>query len=182
MPTVLSLLHALLLVVVSARQDDRNSSPSLRAPQNGGVLCPLSPGAQHFGYIEVDDENKGLHYRYFYGIIEADKNPETSPTFLFVGGGLGSSSIGTATRLHGPCTMDPEGNAASESDANSIWVDAPGPTGFSLGPIEPDLAAVVVNLANFLGDLFEDHGYLNRDLHLVGTSASGECIFGAHHH
>ncbi|KAF4745960.1 hypothetical protein FOZ62_028434, partial [Perkinsus olseni] len=109
MPTILSLLHALLLVVVSAGQDDRNSQPSLRGPQNGGVLCPLSPGAQHFGYIEVDDENKGLHYRYFYGIIEADKNPSTSPTFLFVGGGLGSSSIGTATRLHGPCTMDPEG-------------------------------------------------------------------------
>ncbi|KAF4725566.1 hypothetical protein FOZ62_023184, partial [Perkinsus olseni] len=132
------------------------SSPSLRPPQNGGVLCPLSPGAQHFGYIEVDDENNGgLPYRYFYGIIEADKNPETSPTFLFVGGGLGSSSI---------------------EDANSIWVDAPGPTGFSLGPIEPDLAAVVVNLANFLGDLFEDHGNLNRDLHLVGTSASASVV------
>ncbi|KAF4714957.1 hypothetical protein FOZ62_012466, partial [Perkinsus olseni] len=58
MPTVLSLLHALLLVVVSARQDDRNSSPSLRAPQNGGVLCPLSPGAQHFGYIQVSQYNK----------------------------------------------------------------------------------------------------------------------------
>ncbi|KAF4705450.1 hypothetical protein FOZ63_029518, partial [Perkinsus olseni] len=156
MPTILPLLHALLLVVVSARQNDRNSSPSLRPPQNGGVLCPLSPGAQHFGYIEVDDENNGgLPYRYFYGIIEADKNPETSPTFLFVGGGLGSSSI---------------------EDANSIWVDAPGPTGFSLGPIEPDLAAVVVNLANFLGDLFEDHGNLNRDLHLVGTSASASVV------
>ncbi|KAF4667956.1 hypothetical protein FOZ61_007408 [Perkinsus olseni] len=124
MPTILPLLHALLLVVVSARQDDRNSQPSLRGPQNGGVLCPLSPGAQQFGYIEVDDENK-------YSWME---------------------------------------------DANSIWVDAPGPTGFSLGPIEPDLAAVVVNLADFLGDSFEDHGNLNRDLHLVGTSASASVV------
>ncbi|KAF4746634.1 hypothetical protein FOZ62_025452, partial [Perkinsus olseni] len=61
-------------------------------------------------------------------------------------------------------------------DANSIWVDAPGPTGFSEGPMEADLAKVVVNLANFLIILFKDHGNLGRDLHLVGTSASASLV------
>ncbi|KAF4744869.1 hypothetical protein FOZ62_029467, partial [Perkinsus olseni] len=186
MPTILSSLHALLLVMVSACQDDRNSPPSLRGPQNGGVLCPLSPGAQHFGYITlsagINCGSSGLYYRYFYGIIEADKSPQTSPTFLYIGGGLGGSSIGTATHLHGPCTMDPKGKTqllnpySWTENANSIWVDAPGPTGFSLGPIEPGLVEVVANLANFLRVLFKNHGSLNRDLHLVGNSASASLV------
>ncbi|KAF4749309.1 hypothetical protein FOZ62_006674, partial [Perkinsus olseni] len=148
MPTVLSLLHALLLVVVSARQDGRDSPPSLRGPQNGGALCPLSPGAQHFGYIKLSGGINGLYYRYFYGIIEADKSPQTSPTFLYIGGGLGGSSIGVATRLLGPCRMDSKGETqllnpySWTEDANSIWVEAPAPTGFSEGPIESKLSAV----------------------------------------
>ncbi|KAF4707676.1 hypothetical protein FOZ62_008929, partial [Perkinsus olseni] len=177
MSTILSSFHALLLVVVSARQDDRSSPPSLRGPQNGGVLCPLSPGAQQFGYIQPR-----FSYRYFYGIIEANKSPETSPTFLYIGGGLGGSSIGTAGTVNGPCTMNPNGavqllNRYSwTEDANSIWVDAPGPTGFSEGPMEPDLVAVVENLVHFVDGLFKDHGKLNRDLHLIGTSASASVV------
>ncbi|KAF4688393.1 hypothetical protein FOZ60_002859 [Perkinsus olseni] len=177
MSTILPWLYALLLVVVSARQDDRTPPPSLRGPQNGGVLCPLSPGAQQFGYIQPR-----FSYRYFYGIIEANKSPETSPTFLYIGGGLGGSSIGTAGTVNGPCTMNPNGavqllNRYSwTEDANSIWVDAPGPTGFSEGPMEPDLVAVVENLVHFLDGLFKDHGKLNRDLHLIGTSASASVV------
>ncbi|KAF4656463.1 hypothetical protein FOZ61_006955 [Perkinsus olseni] len=61
-------------------------------------------------------------------------------------------------------------------DSNSIWVDAPGPPGFSQGPMESDLAKVVENLVHFLDGLFKDHGNLNRDLHLVGTSASASLV------
>ncbi|KAF4730771.1 hypothetical protein FOZ62_011499, partial [Perkinsus olseni] len=110
------------------------------------------------------------------------KSPETSPTFLYIGGGLGSSSIGTAATVNGPCTMNRNGlvqllNRYSwTEDSNSIWVDAPGTTGFSLGPMESDLAKVVENLVHFLDGLFKDHGNLNRDLHLVGTSASASVV------
>ncbi|KAF4745096.1 hypothetical protein FOZ63_008391, partial [Perkinsus olseni] len=114
------------------------SSPSLRAPQNGGVLCPLSPGAQHFGYIQVSQYNKYVSF----------------------------------ARLWQQRPLLPQVARYSwTEDANSIWVDAPGPTGFSQGPMEPNLAAVV-NLANSLIVLFKDYSNLGRDLHLVGTSAS----------
>ncbi|KAF4673570.1 hypothetical protein FOL46_006918 [Perkinsus olseni] len=145
----------------------------LKKKKGTSIECNLSPGCG----------GGDPPYRYFYVIIEADKNPETSPTFLLIGGGLGSSSsIGTATRLLGPCRMDPKGETqllnlySWTEDANSIWVDAPAPTRFSEGPIESKLSAVAVNLANFLWLLFKDHGNLNRDLHLVGSSASASVV------
>ncbi|EER09662.1 hypothetical protein Pmar_PMAR008801 [Perkinsus marinus ATCC 50983] len=103
--------------------------------------------------------------RYYYAALEAESDPKTAPTFLFFPGGFGSSGVAYALS-RGPCILLPGSNKpglnlseesvyiASDTrsryswsrKANSIWIDAPGPTGFSLGPIEKDLGAFVENM------------------------------------
>ncbi|EER16573.1 hypothetical protein Pmar_PMAR017461 [Perkinsus marinus ATCC 50983] len=120
-----------------------NGSVTVRS----GPLCHSSVGKQHSGYVHVGGSN-----RYFYVAIEADAEPSKAPTFIFIGGGLGDSSIGIAMGLNGPCHADPAGTQQLPNPyswtqhANGIWVDAPGPTGFSLGLVEPSLEKSVANL------------------------------------
>ncbi|EER00355.1 Vitellogenic carboxypeptidase, putative [Perkinsus marinus ATCC 50983] len=117
-------------------------------------------------------------FRYFFVAMEAEEDPKTASTFVFLRGGLGFSSIGGAM-AQGPCfisttTDKPELNPYSWTQkANSIWVDAPGPTGFSEGPIEPDLNAVVNNLIEFVTQFFKDHPNFNTKVYIVGLSAAG---------
>ncbi|EER16739.1 hypothetical protein Pmar_PMAR022586 [Perkinsus marinus ATCC 50983] len=77
-----------------------NGSVTVRS----GPLCHSSVGKQHSGYVHVGGSN-----RYFYVAIEADAEPSKAPTFIFIGGGLGDSSIGIAMGLNGPCHADPAG-------------------------------------------------------------------------
>ncbi|EER10718.1 conserved hypothetical protein [Perkinsus marinus ATCC 50983] len=145
----------------------------LGVTRSANVLCPLSKVSQEYGYIQVSKENK-----YFFVAMEAEEDPKTASTFVFLRGGLGFSSIGGAM-AQGPCfisttTDKPELNPYSWTQkANSIWVDAPGPTGFSEGPIEPDLNAVVNNLIEFVTQFFKDHPNFNTKVYIVGLSAAG---------
>ncbi|EER09359.1 Carboxypeptidase Y precursor, putative [Perkinsus marinus ATCC 50983] len=145
----------------------------LRSLNGGGVLCPGSKGKQEFGYTR-----RGLN-RYFYAVMEAeDVDPASAPTFLYMAGGPGSSSLGTAMTSSGPCRMSPNGEELLNNtyswtkQGNSIWIDAPGPTGFSLGPIETSLEEFINNMVIVSGQLFKKYPHLNRNVHLVGTSSS----------
>ncbi|KAF4713636.1 hypothetical protein FOZ62_004357, partial [Perkinsus olseni] len=66
---------------------------TVNATQNGGVFCSHSTGKQEFGYVEVSKLNK-----YFYAAIEADVNSQDAPTFLYLQGGPGTSSMHAALR------------------------------------------------------------------------------------
>ncbi|KAF4679353.1 hypothetical protein FOZ63_026722 [Perkinsus olseni] len=139
----------------------------------GGVLCPDAIGKQEYGYIQVGPLNK-----YFYASVEADMNPGTPSTVLFFGGGPGDSSIATAMSLSGPCRMTPDGKKLMKNEyswtrqANVVWVDAPGPTGFSVGPVEADLNKFINNMLAFVTQFFKKHPNLNTNVHLVGVSSS----------
>ncbi|KAF4681037.1 hypothetical protein FOZ60_012636 [Perkinsus olseni] len=99
------------------------------------TLCPYSTGSQKFGYIQVSPLTK-----YFYAAIQADKDPGTAPTFMYFEGGPGGSSLTAALRMNGPCIRDYDtGNLRLNQyswtgQANGVWIDAPAPTGFSVGP------------------------------------------------
>ncbi|EER05434.1 Carboxypeptidase Y precursor, putative [Perkinsus marinus ATCC 50983] len=115
---------------------------------------------------------------YFYTIIQADGNPKTAQTFLYISGGPGASSLGIMLTANGPCRMD--GNWLIENkfswtrQANGIWVDAPIPTGFSQGPIGAGWENLILDLVDFVKKFFEQHKGLNNDVHLVGFSSSGK--------
>ncbi|KAF4653212.1 hypothetical protein FOL46_009315, partial [Perkinsus olseni] len=102
--------------------------------------------------------------------------PGTPSTVLFFGGGPGDSSI--ATTLTGPCRMTPDGKKLMKNEyswtrqANVVWVDAPGPTGFSVGPVEADLNKFINNMLAFVTQFFEKLPNLNTNVHLVGVSSS----------
>ncbi|KAF4664922.1 hypothetical protein FOL47_004875 [Perkinsus chesapeaki] len=51
--------------------------------------------------------------------------------------------------------------------ANGIWVDAPGSTGFSEGPLETTFEGWVNNLYTFLSEFLKKHPDLNRKLYLA---------------
>ncbi|EER18097.1 conserved hypothetical protein, partial [Perkinsus marinus ATCC 50983] len=132
------------------------SSPPRGLSKTGKVLCPSGTGKQEYGYIKVsplqrlvDLATSGcavLAYyscrRFFYTSIQADGNPTTAPTFLFIDGGPGSSSISPTLRMNGPCLMSPTSKHLVTNTfswtrgTNGIWVDAPVPAGFSIGPVE----------------------------------------------
>ncbi|KAF4735415.1 hypothetical protein FOZ62_007512 [Perkinsus olseni] len=110
--------------------------------------------------------------------MEANKNPGTASTVLFFGGGPGNSSIATAMSLSGPCRMTPDGKKLMKNEyswtrqANVVWVDAPGPTGFSVGPVEADLNKFINNMLVFVTQFFQKYPNLNTNVHLVGVSSS----------
>ncbi|KAF4650737.1 hypothetical protein FOL47_000896, partial [Perkinsus chesapeaki] len=149
-----------------------NSTAKTKNLQNGGVLCPHSVGRQTFGYSQVSSKNK-----YFYAIIEADENPSTAPTFIHLAGGPGISAMDPLLVLNGPCLIQKDGGGLDANPyswtrkANGIWIDAPGTTGFSLGPIETTLAEYMNDLFNLLLDVFRKYPHLNHNVHLVGFSS-----------
>ncbi|EER20201.1 Serine carboxypeptidase, putative [Perkinsus marinus ATCC 50983] len=162
------------MVLVAAKSA---SSPPRRQSKTGAVLCPSGTGKQEYGYIEVSQ----LH-RLFYTSIQADGNPTTAPTFLFIRGGPGESSIGSALQVNGPCIMDLVTKRLIKNEfswtrrVNGIWVDAPVPTGFSIGPVESGWENLIQDLIDFVNEFFKQHPNLNRDVHFVGTSASASMV------
>ncbi|EEQ97564.1 conserved hypothetical protein, partial [Perkinsus marinus ATCC 50983] len=131
---------------------------------------------------------------YFYTIIQADGNPKTAQTFLYISGGPGASSLGIMLTANGPCRMDEDSLIENElgyarsvarrrfrcprfswtRQANGIWVDAPIPTGFSQGPIGAGWENLILDLVDFVKKFFEEHKDLNNGVHLVGFSSSGK--------
>ncbi|KAF4655922.1 hypothetical protein FOL46_008070 [Perkinsus olseni] len=148
-----------------------------KSSQSGGVLCPHSVGKQKFGYIQVNKRNK-----YFYAVIEADIDPLTAPTFLYLAGGPGESSLIATMGFAGPCNLDSASDRPVLNEfswtkrANSVWVDAPAPTGFSTGPVERTLNAAVANLIQFADEFFKKNEKLNKNVHLVGSSSSASVL------
>ncbi|KAF4659572.1 hypothetical protein FOZ61_004653 [Perkinsus olseni] len=112
--------------------------------------------------------------------MEADEPDPSAPprTFIYMAGGPGGSSLGTLMGANGPCRMTPDGrgiilNEYSWTKHNSgIWVDAPGPTGFSEGAVETSLEESIEHMATFVDGVLKKHPNLNRDVHLVGSSSS----------
>ncbi|KAF4734741.1 hypothetical protein FOZ63_010289, partial [Perkinsus olseni] len=118
--------------------DSRGAPPAARQARmltGERTLCPYSTGSQKFGYIQVSPLTK-----YFFAAIQADKDPGTAPTFMYFEGGPGGSSLTAALRMNGPCIRDYDtGNLRLNQyswtgQANGVWIDAPAPTGFSVGP------------------------------------------------
>ncbi|KAF4654584.1 hypothetical protein FOL47_009902, partial [Perkinsus chesapeaki] len=166
---------AVLLLVYTSTTIFNSASASLKKFGSAGATnepCDIAAITKKFGYIQVSNNNN----RYFYTIYESDVNPTSSPVFLYLAGGPGASSVGTAVSINGPCVASQSGatkNEYSWSDkATGIWVDAPGSTGFSVGPIEQTLQESIDNMVNFMKILFEKYPDLNRDVHLVGVSAA----------
>ncbi|EEQ99554.1 hypothetical protein Pmar_PMAR018731, partial [Perkinsus marinus ATCC 50983] len=126
----------------------------LRSLNGGGVLCPYSKGKLEAGYITIGVFRKK---KYFYAVMEAeDVDPSLAPTFWYMAGEPGSSSLGEAMMLNGPCRMSPNGEELLDNtyswtkQANGIWIDAPGPTGFSVGPIESTLEKFIDNMLDIM--------------------------------
>ncbi|EER15562.1 hypothetical protein Pmar_PMAR016247 [Perkinsus marinus ATCC 50983] len=67
-------------------------APPRGLSKTGKVLCPTGTGEQEYGYIQ------------------ADGNPTTAPTFLFINGGPGLSSMTYTLEMNGPCLMSPTSN------------------------------------------------------------------------
>ncbi|KAF4732842.1 hypothetical protein FOZ63_023385, partial [Perkinsus olseni] len=119
---------------------------------------------------------------YFYAVIEADIDPLTAPTFLYLGGGPGESSPIAPMGFAGPCNLDSASDRPVLNEfswtkrANSVWVDAPAPTGFSTGPVERTLNGAVANLIQFVDEFFKKNEKLNKNMHLVGSSSSASVV------
>ncbi|KAF4687867.1 hypothetical protein FOZ60_003427 [Perkinsus olseni] len=175
--TVSLLLISTSIVATIVGGSLRSGPPAFRqrSSLNGITLCPFGKGKQEFGYIEVGPVNK-----YFYAAMEADEpDPSALPrTFIYMAGGPGGSSLNPLTRLHGPCRTTPDGKGVIPNEYswtkhnNGIWVDAPGPTGFSEGQIEASLEESIEHMATFIDGVLKKHPNLNKDVHLVGASAS----------
>ncbi|EER04536.1 conserved hypothetical protein, partial [Perkinsus marinus ATCC 50983] len=149
------------------------SRPPRGLSKTGKVLCPSGTGKQEYGYIKVSPLQ-----RLFYTSIQADGNPTTAPTFLFINGGPGASSISPALQMNGPCLMSPTSKHLVTNTfswtrgTNGIWVDAPVPAGFSIGPVESGWDNLMQSLEDFVNEFFKQHQNLNRNVHLIGPSAS----------
>ncbi|KAF4746250.1 hypothetical protein FOZ63_016076 [Perkinsus olseni] len=175
--TVSLLIISISIVASIVGGSPRSGAPAFRQRHslNGITLCPFGKGKQEFGYIEVGPVNK-----YFYAAMEADEpDPSAAPrTFIYMAGGPGGSSLNPLTRLHGPCRTTPDGKGVIPNEYswtkhnNGIWVDAPGPTGFSEGQIEATLEESIEHMATFIDGVLKKHPNLDKDVHLVGSSAS----------
>ncbi|KAF4652886.1 hypothetical protein FOZ61_009343, partial [Perkinsus olseni] len=156
-----------------------SASPRVRALCNrkkksgGGILCPLSAARQSVGYIESK--------RYFYAVMEAEWKPHTSPTFVLFPGGLGDSALTMALGGLGPCEFwgDEEPwryRSGFTEQTNGIFIDAPGPTGFSTGPIEQTVEEIIDHMTVSVLELFKRYPRLNNKVHLFGFSASATFV------
>ncbi|KAF4714988.1 hypothetical protein FOZ63_022988, partial [Perkinsus olseni] len=152
-----------------------SASPRVRALCNrkkesgGGILCPPSTARQRVGYIKSK--------RHFYAVMEAEWRPDTSPTFVLFPGGLGDSVLTMALGGLGPCAFwgDEEPwryRYGFTEQTNGIFIDAPGPTGFSTGPIEQTVEEIIDHMTVSVLELFKRYPRLNNKVHLFGFSAS----------
>ncbi|KAF4664923.1 hypothetical protein FOL47_004876 [Perkinsus chesapeaki] len=135
-----------------------------------GVLCRTSGGAQSFGYQEVGGTNK-----YFYTVIEANKDPKNSPTFIVLPGGPGLSAMGLTLTGMEPCLLNENGTLQDSmyswtKFANGIWVDAPGTTGFSQGKVENTMEEWVDNLFILVSGVLKKYPTINHKVYLVAIS------------
>ncbi|KAF4689451.1 hypothetical protein FOZ60_001636 [Perkinsus olseni] len=141
------------------------------------TLCPYSTGSQKFGYIQVSPLTK-----YFYAAIQADKEPGTAPTFVYFEGGPGGSSLTATLRQNGPCIRDYDTRRLRlnlyswSAQANGVWIDAPAPTGFSVGPVARGLEDFILDMVDVITKFTQQNPIFNRDLHLVGTSSSAAFV------
>ncbi|KAF4667104.1 hypothetical protein FOZ61_008683 [Perkinsus olseni] len=141
------------------------------------TLCLDGSGSQKFGYIQVSPISK-----YFYAAIEADRDPGTAPTFVYFEGGPGGSSLTAALRQNGPCIRDFDTRRLRlnlyswTARANGMRIDAPAPTGFSVGPVARGTEDFMLDLVDFITKFTQQNPIFNRDLHLVGTSSSAAFV------
>ncbi|KAF4719018.1 hypothetical protein FOZ63_000806 [Perkinsus olseni] len=159
--------------------DLSDSRDSIQARMLTGkrTLCPDGSGSQKFGYIQVSPITK-----YFYAAIEADKDPASAPTFVYFEGGPGGSSVAAALQLNGPCIRDfvtrrLRLNLYSwTAQANGVWIDAPAPTGFSVGPVTRGLEDFILDMVDVITKFTQQNPTFNRNVHLVGTSSSAAFV------
>ncbi|KAF4681205.1 hypothetical protein FOZ60_012454 [Perkinsus olseni] len=170
-PTALSIAN------LSALSDARQA----RMLAGERTLCPYSTGSQKFGYIQVSPLTK-----YFYAAIQADKDPGTAPTFMYFEGGPGGSSLTAALRMNGPCIRDYDtGNLRLNQyswtgQANGVWIDAPAPTGFSVGPATQGFEDFILDMVDVVTKFIQQNPTFNRNVHLVGTSSSAAFVANRH--
>ncbi|KAF4668717.1 hypothetical protein FOL47_002892 [Perkinsus chesapeaki] len=141
----------------------------------GGALCEDSGGEQVFGYTVTSATNK-----YFHAYINADKVTQSTPTFVYLPGGPGVSALGATLTVNGPCIIEVDDFTLSlnkyswTSTANGIYIDAPGKTGFSIGPTETTIKQYIDNLYNTLLDIIKQDPKAKDNLHLIGASFDGK--------
>ncbi|KAF4682982.1 hypothetical protein FOZ60_009789 [Perkinsus olseni] len=165
---------------ISNLSDSRGSPSNSTQPRmltGRRTLCPDGSGSQKFGYIEVSPITK-----YFYAAIEADKDPATAPTFIFLRGGPGGSSVASAIQMNGPCISDVVTKRLRlnlyswTTQANGVWIDAPAPTGFSVGPVTTGLEDFILDMIDVITKFTQQNPTFNRNVHLVGLSASAAFV------
>ncbi|KAF4679853.1 hypothetical protein FOZ60_014455 [Perkinsus olseni] len=165
---------------ISNLSDSRGSPSNSAQPRmltGKRTLCPDGSGSQKFGYIEVSPITE-----YFYAAIEADKDPATAPTFIFLRGGPGGSSVASAIQMNGPCISDVVTKRLRlnlyswTTQANGVWFDAPAPTGFSVGPVTTGLEDFILDMIDVITKFTQQNPTFNRNVHLVGLSASAAFV------
>ncbi|KAF4709048.1 hypothetical protein FOZ63_025346 [Perkinsus olseni] len=119
---------------------------------------------------------------YFHALINAEESSPNTPTFVYLPGGPGVSALGATLNRIGPCIVEADDFTLSLNDfswartANGIFIDAPGKTGFSVGPTETSMREYVDNLYKTLLEVISKAPHLRENLHLVGTSFDGQTL------
>ncbi|KAF4653573.1 hypothetical protein FOL47_010435, partial [Perkinsus chesapeaki] len=124
---------------------------------NGGPLCPGSKGEQLFGYKQISRSNK-----YFYMTVDAEAPTAATPSFLYLPGGPGGSSVSGVLSIIGPCFLNTDNKTpllnhnSWTKNARGIFIDAPGPVGFSEGPVPTTMSDYVNHLYEMLLSVVAD--------------------------
>ncbi|CAH2053489.1 unnamed protein product [Thlaspi arvense] len=152
------------LLLLSLRHQDYNieaqsSDKVVNLPEQ-----PSNPEISHFsGYVSVNQENtRSLFFWFFEALSEA---PSTRPLVLWLNGGPGCSSIGYG--------------AASELEANMLFLESPVGVGFSYTNSSSDFdnlndSFVAEDAYNFmLAWLARYPQYKSRDFFIAGESYAG---------
>eukprot|EP00039_Didymoeca_costata_P018723 m.334701 g.334701 ORF g.334701 m.334701 type:complete len:473 (+) comp17413_c0_seq1:23-1441(+) len=139
-----------------------------------------TPTKQYSGYLNVSS-TKRLHY----WLVEAESNPDTAPTVLWLNGGPGCSSLDGFIYEHGPFRLNPD-NASElvkfdynwNQLANMLYLEAPVGVGFSYSSNADDYkcsdnstAEDNLHAVEAFFSLFPE--FKNNDFFITGESYAG---------
>lgn len=139
----------------------------------------LDSVGQSAGYVDVANGKTSLFYWYF----ESRNSSKEDPVVLWLNGGPGCSSLKGALWLIGPSRIAKNNTLnynpySWNSNANVIFLDEPGGSGFSTGSEDVSTTQeAAIQVYEFLDIFFTIHPELvGKQLHLAGISDAGHIL------
>ncbi|GBG30711.1 Carboxypeptidase Y [Hondaea fermentalgiana] len=141
-------------------------------------LCDPNVG-QVAGYLTLAEQNK----HYFFWFFESRNKPESDPVAVWLTGGPGCSGMVGLFNELGPCKVNKDGASTHlnpnswNANANMVFIDQPGETGFSYGDGDIDEAGVSMDLYIFITEFMKKFDkYSGNDFYTVGESYGGHYV------